>query len=36
MAANVDAAIGVGMHGIVVGSEPDVAMGELRALVRQP
>lgn len=33
MDANVDAARGVGMHGIVVGPDPAVAMGQLVALV---
>ena len=33
MAANVEAARGVGMHGIVVDSDPAPAMAELRALV---
>jgi len=35
MASNVNAAIEVGMHGIVVGGDPAPAMAELRALVDQ-
>jgi len=35
MPANVDAARGIGMHGIVVGGDPAPAMAELRALVDQ-
>jgi putative hydrolase of the HAD superfamily len=35
MEHNVDAARGVGMHGIVVGADPNLAMAELVALVNQ-
>ncbi len=33
MQANVDAAVAIGMHGIVVGADPGPAMAELNALV---
>ncbi|MEQ8840039.1 MAG: HAD family phosphatase [Acidimicrobiales bacterium] len=35
MAANVDAAVAIGMHGIVVEADPAPAMTELRALVER-
>lgn len=34
MAANVEAAQSIGMHGVVVGPDPTLAMSELKALVR--
>lgn len=34
MAADVEAAQNIGMHGVVVGPDPTLAMSELKALVR--